>query len=325
MSELTISVAMCTFNGKQFLGAQLESIGSQSRRPGELVICDDGSIDGSVELIREFARQAKFPTRVVVNQRNLGSSKNFEQAISLCQSKIVALADQDDVWYPHKLEQIGRTFAEFPSAALAFSDADLIDDNKRLVGRRLWSTFSFNRSEQNEFANGHALKVLLKRPIVTGATMAFRRELFDLANPIPEGHVHDAWISFLLSAYGPFRLIPEPLMQYRQHGAQQMGPGPFSLRQQMARARSTGADSYFDQIERLRQLDERLKSRGGVFPRADFACNEINKKVSHLEHRARLHGAMVARIPNIAHEAFNGNYWRYSTGWKSIAKDLLIR
>jgi glycosyltransferase involved in cell wall biosynthesis len=199
MSDLTISLAMCTFNGKRFLGAQLESIGAQSRPPDELVICDDGSSDGSVELIREFARHAPFPTRLVVNERNLGSTRNFEPAILLCQGKIVALADQDDVWYPHKLEQIDNAFAQSRSIALAFSDADLIDDNTRLLGLRLWATFSFNRSEQKEFANGHALNILAKHPVVTGATMAFRKELFDLITPIPEGHIHDAWISFLLA------------------------------------------------------------------------------------------------------------------------------
>ena len=325
MNELTISVAMCTFNGKRFLGAQLESIRSQSRTPDEVVICDDGSSDGSLELIREFACRARFPTRLLINERNLGSTKNFEQAISLCQSKIVALADQDDVWYPQKLEQIDNTFAQSRSIALAFSDADMIDDNTRLVGLRLWSTFSFNRSEQNEFANGHALKVLVKHPVVTGATMAFRRELFDLATPIPEGHIHDAWISFLLAAFGPFRLISEPLMQYRQHGAQQMGPGPFSLRQQMARARNTRADSYLDQTERFRQLDERLELHEDKFPNAVCARNEIKRKVSHLEHRARLPRGMISRIPKVVREAFKGNYWRYSSGWKSIAKDLMIR
>src|ERR1022692_2995726 len=108
MAALSISVAMCTFDGGRFLSAQLESIAAQTRPPDELVVCDDGSSDASGNIIKDFARRAAFPTRLVVNDKHLGSTKNFEQAISLCQGTIVALADQDDVWYPHKLQRIEK-------------------------------------------------------------------------------------------------------------------------------------------------------------------------------------------------------------------------
>ena len=52
---------------------------------------------------------------------------------------------------------------------------------------------------------------------------------------------------------------------------------------------------------------------------------EIERKVSHFARRARLPHMKVARIPNLAREVLNGNYWRYSGGWRSIAKDLAIR
>src|SRR3954463_13429531 len=71
--DFGFSVAMCTFNGERFLGPQLASIAAQDRPPDELVICDDCSSDGSVEIVREFARGAPFCTRLVVNDRNLGS------------------------------------------------------------------------------------------------------------------------------------------------------------------------------------------------------------------------------------------------------------
>src|SRR5579862_2176323 len=110
MPGLTISVAMCTFNGERFVSAQLESIATQSRPPDEVVICDDGSSDGTQEIVRKFALSSPFPIRFAVNPRNLGSTKNFEQAISRCEGAIVALADQDDVWYRYKLERIEKAF-----------------------------------------------------------------------------------------------------------------------------------------------------------------------------------------------------------------------
>src|SRR5215469_5846511 len=101
---------MCTFNGARFFRGRPASIHKQDRPPDELVICDDGSSDGSIEIVTEFAQDSDFPIRLVINDENLGSSKNFEKAVSLCQGDIVALADQDDVWYRQKLRRIEKTF-----------------------------------------------------------------------------------------------------------------------------------------------------------------------------------------------------------------------
>jgi len=320
-----ISVAMCTFNGRRFLGLQLESIAAQERPPDELVVCDDRSSDGSAEMVSAFARRAKFPIRLVINDENLGSTKNFENAISLCEGSIVALADQDDVWYRYKLERIEKAFLHSSSLVAAFSDADLIDENSGLLGTRLWNSILFDLKEQGRFANGHALNILVRHPVVTGATMAFRKELFDLVAPIPPDHVHDCWISFLLAACGPIEIISQPLMQYRQHEGQQLGPGPVTLRERTAQARSRGAEFHSAEIGRFQQLRERLERRRSELPHAEFAKKEIERKICHLERRVRLPRARVGRIPNILREALNGGYWRYSSGWKSIAKDLVIR
>src|SRR5712671_5762769 len=215
--DLKISVAMCTFNGERFLDAQLESIAAQRRPPDELVICDDVSSDRSVEIAREFAARAPFFTRIEVNYRNLGSTKNFERAITLCQGPIVALADQDDVWYRHKLARIEKAFLQANEPVGVFSDADLIDDESHDLEMSLWESFLFGHGEQRKFHAGQALDVLVKRPVVTGATMAFRKEFLDFISPIPAETVHDSWISFLLAGCGQLEPISEPLMQYRRY------------------------------------------------------------------------------------------------------------
>lgn len=322
--DLSFSVAMCTFNGARFLGAQLASIAAQDRPPDELVVCDDGSSDSSVEIVKQFARRAKFSTRLVVNDRNLGSTKNFEKAISLCQGAIVALADQDDVWYTCKLRQIENAFLRSSEIVLVLSDADLIDDDSQLLGARLWPTFAFDRAEQIKFANGHAFDVLLKHPVVTGATMAFRREYFEVLAPIPAKQIHDRWMSVLLAALGRSEAISDRLMQYRQHGEQQVGPGPLNLWERTQRARLTGADFYRSEAERFREIHDRFEEREAAFPEARWALNEIERKISHLEHRAQLPEVRIARIPGILRQTLNGAYWRYCTGLRSIAKDLLM-
>jgi glycosyltransferase involved in cell wall biosynthesis len=314
---------MCTFNGSRFLPAQLQSIASQARLPDELVICDDASFDGSDSIVADFARGTTFPVRVIRNSNNIGSTKNFEKAISLCQGSIVVLADQDDVWYRHKLDRIEKVLLTSPAAVAVFSDADLIDGDSRPLDGRLWTSFSFGTREQKRFANGDELKILVKHPVVTGATLAFRKKFLDLLLPIPTHQVHDTWIAFLLATCGQVVPIAEPLMQYRRHRTQQIGPGRITLRQRVAQARNTGPRFYLEEIQRFHQLYERLKSRRASFPRAEQSLFEIKRKISHREHRARLPRTSAVRIPVVIREILNGGYWRYSEGWESVAKDML--
>lgn len=316
---------MCTYNGERFLGAQLESIAAQDRAPDELVICDDRSSDACPEIIKEFAHRAAFPVQLVVNAENLGSTRNFEKAISLCQSEIVALADQDDIWYRHKLERIEKAFLRSSAIVAVFSDADLIDNDSRLLGPRLWKAFSFDAADQRQFSNGRGLKVLVKHPVVTGATMAFRRKLLDILTPIPSQDIHDRWISFLLAARGPFELISDPLMQYRRHERQQAGLPPQTTTGLIAQARTRGANYHLEEIEGFYRLYDKLGTCQAHFPGAAYARRELERKISHLTNRAQLPAMRVARIPRVLQEAFNGGYWRYSAGWNSIAKDLVIR
>jgi glycosyltransferase involved in cell wall biosynthesis len=138
-----ISVALCTYNGERFLPQQLASIQQQTRLPDEVVVCDDRSTDRTVEMVRAFAASVSFPVRVIVNERNLGSAANFAQAIELCAGNLVALSDQDDIWYPIRLERSEQELTEHPEAGLVFSDGDIIDDRDQLVGTRLWTYFGF--------------------------------------------------------------------------------------------------------------------------------------------------------------------------------------
>jgi len=79
------------------------------------------------------------------------------------------------------------------------ADSNILAEGWQKLDSSRSRSFSFHRSEQIQFARGGALKVLLKHPVVTGASMAFRRQYFDLLTPIPAKQIHDRWISFLLA------------------------------------------------------------------------------------------------------------------------------
>src|ERR1700733_10400793 len=175
---------MCTFNGERFLRQQLESIAGQTRLPDELVACDDCSSDSTIEILREFARGASFSVRIVSNSTTLGSTRNFEKAISLCERDFIALCDQDDIWQPNKLNRLQEVFAD-PLIGGAFSDAEIIDADGRAAGRRLWQLHKFTFREPDDLRRMAAVRLLLKHDVVTGATLMFRASLRHLLLPIP--------------------------------------------------------------------------------------------------------------------------------------------
>jgi len=323
MSEQSLSVAMCTYNGARFLPGQLESIAAQTRLPGELVVCDDRSTDESVEIVRDFAHQAPFPVRLEVNEENLGSTKNFEKAIGLCQGEIIALADQDDVWRPEKLSCLAEVLEHDERIGAVFSDAELIDEDSRPLEWTLWSSFLFNSREQKKFKRGQGLRVLLKHGTVTGATMAFRSKFRDLTLPIPPKQVHDHWIVLLIASVSQLVPIKNPLVRYRRHQAQQIGPGSDSLWQMIRLARNANRNEYFGEVERFGEICGRLCDRSEIFHPHANALRLIRQKIRHREARGRLPSAKLLRLPLLIREIATYRYWRYSNGFGSVAKDLL--
>lgn len=229
-----ISIAMCTCNGELFLLEQLESIVKQTVLPDELIICDDQSTDGTLKIIQDFQRKTSFNIRIYSNNSKLGPTKNFEKAISLCLENMIVLSDQDDFWFPNKLEKMFRVFKNQPKTGYLFSDAIIVDEKLQNSSFTIWERISFDFMQRKDYRQGQQLKVSLKHNVVTGATIAFRAELRKLILPIPEQWIHDAWIALLLSAAnikGTF--IEEPLIKYRQHSNQFIGTKALSFNEQI--------------------------------------------------------------------------------------------
>jgi hypothetical protein len=219
----TISIALCTYNGERFLPRQLASILEQTRLPDEMVVCDDGSTDGTLEILHDFAHQATFPVKVIRNGHTLGSSENFVQAIGLCEGTFIALSDQDDIWYPSRLERSERELNNHPEAALLFSDADLIDEQGGLLGSRLWMSTGFSPRARRQLAAGE-YRLCVELRFVTGATVMLRSSFKQTCFPIGEGWIHDEWLGASTSLFGDLRPVSDPLICYRKHSSQQIGP-----------------------------------------------------------------------------------------------------
>lgn len=320
---MRVSVALCTFNGERFLPDQLASVRAQERLPDELVACDDGSTDRSVELLRAFAAESPFRVRVEVNPTRLGSSDNFARAASLCTGDLVALCDQDDVWLPEKLGTLERALAADPGAGFAFSDADVVDEGLKPLGYTLWRAVRFGGAERRRFAAGEGFECLLRRYRVTGATMMFRAALRDLVLPVPAGWVHDAWFGLVLSAVGRGVLVPTPLIQYRRHADQQHGAALRSIGDELgaaARLTANGCDAVADRYEAAL---ERLGKLPGV---SAGRLALLAGKVAFHRKRAWIHRRpwRPARLPGVLAELLRGNYGRYARGVLAAGQDIFI-
>jgi len=325
----SISVALATYNGRAYLGEQLASLVAQNRRPDELVVCDDGSTDGTVDLLEEFARTAPFRVRIHRNERNLGMIRNFEQALSLCEGDIIFLSDQDDVWLPEKISDVLKVFEETPGALAVINDKLIADENLVPTGATMLGNIRGFGSPDNNF--------------VAGCCSAFRREWLGIALPIPDGAIaHDTWLVGLAHRLGVVSISERPLQYYRRHSAN-ASQNAYSDGRRVGLVRrlaiETGAilkrskgdtGAYWqgflasNQAE-ARRIGERRDDldRLGLAAQADAAVDLLRRQSETMAARRRLSTAPLARRAAGVWKLWRSGGYAPFSGWKSALKDLL--
>ena len=224
---ITISVALCTYNGGKYLSQQLDSILEQTLPVNEIIVCDDQSTDRTLEILDRF--QQKYPAifKIFRNNPPLKTVKNFGKAISLCSGDWIFLADQDDIWEKEKVEIIMDYVASNPKTLLLFSDAHLIDEIGNHLEGSLWSKWGFTDEQQNYWSkNKNAFENLIEnRNFVTGATVAFSKKLKNAVLPIeiPPHYYHDCFLAAHAAGNNGLRFLNKKLIKYRIHPEQQVG------------------------------------------------------------------------------------------------------
>ncbi len=314
-----ISVAMCTYNGEPYLQEQLDSISAQTRLPCELVVCDDRSKDGTVEILNAFAKTAPFPVRVSVNDEQLGSTRNFDKAMRLCRGEYISLTDQDDRWMPEKLARLGGLLDANPEVGGVFSDASLMNASQPVPGS-LWKSFRFQGKAQATFLT-HPDRIMLRHNVVTGATMMFRRSILAHFEAIPASWVHDAWLTWMCILWSKMLFTPEPLTVYRLHAAQQLGVGQTAFFARLRSIRSGERERYRRDARQFRALLDYLHSPS-VSRRPEWQ-KDLVKKIDFLYARADAPPSLVGRLIFLRQHAHS--YFDIAGGGlRSMCKDLVI-
>ena len=228
--EIMISVALCTYNGEHYIHEQLESILNQTMPVDEIVVCDDGSSDITLQIIESLNKSTQTDIRIYRNEKNLGPALNFQKAINLCLGDIIFLSDQDDVWEPYKVESIISYFNVNKSIQVVFTDALLIDlsgNSNTIIPNNLWS-YHFRKKDKKIFDYGIQLEPFLNgRNHATGATMAFRKNIVQnrpLTNICQHGEVlHDYALAIYAAENKTLGYIENSLIRYRIHDGQTCG------------------------------------------------------------------------------------------------------
>ena len=201
-----LSVVLCTYNGVRYLPQQLDSLLRQTRQADEIVIQDDGSTDGTLELCEAFSREHPDIVRFYRNEGEHGPSANFYSAMRKAQGDLLALCDQDDIWEPDKLrlqeealQKSGALLCGCRSKAFAEDGAQADFDTRR---------------------PNVALMRMLHCIEIPGHAILMRRELLEM---IPSGlaifkyRMHDYVINNIAAAADSIVLLDDVLVHYRRH------------------------------------------------------------------------------------------------------------
>jgi glycosyltransferase involved in cell wall biosynthesis len=291
-----VSVALCTFNGASFIAEQLESILAQDPPPYEIVVGDDGSTDETLAIVRETARSYPATTVTILPAAaRLGVTANFERTIAATTGELIALSDQDDAWHAGRLSRLLREFESADDLLLVHHDAALVDARGVSTGMTLFDSLRVRSSERAAIADGRAFEAYLRRNLATGATVMFRRSLLQFAIPFPSQWVHDEWLAIIAAAVGRVELLDESLIDYRQHGGNQIGAANPTLKYRLSRMLQARGDRLAVLAVRSSILTQRLGALDGTERWRELAA----RKARFEERRARYARVRIARIPRI--------------------------
>lgn len=207
MSEFPlVSVALCTYNGELFLQEQLNSILEQTYSNLEIVIVDDVSTDGTLDILRDY-KDRYDNIRLYFNDSNQGVHLAFSKAISLCKGEFIAISDQDDIWLKDKIEVALKNITS--DITLVYSNSLLIDYKGYSLNKRMFGKY--------DTYLGGGPRVMSLYNSIAGHTMLFRSEIKKYILPIPKNSYYDWWIALVAINVGNILYLKSLFVKHRIH------------------------------------------------------------------------------------------------------------
>ncbi|WP_139422905.1 glycosyltransferase family 2 protein [Chryseobacterium mulctrae] len=197
-----ISVCLACYNGESYIKKQIDSILPQLNPTDELLISDDGSSDGTLEILKHYNDK-----RITIyHNRFKNHIKNFEFLLNKVEGDFIFLSDQDDIWVNNKVEIMLENLKNFD---LVLSDCTLINGEDEVIVESLFG----DKIPTAGFAKN------FYKNIYTGCCMAFNKKIKNLSLPFPEKiNSHDMWIGMVSELRGNVKVLDDKLILFRRHG-----------------------------------------------------------------------------------------------------------
>lgn len=284
-----IDILLATYNGARFLSEQLASLERQTHSDWRLLVRDDGSSDGSLDMVREWSKGISRPVEIIEDGRTgLGASLNFAALLEQSDAPYFACCDQDDVWLPEKLEVMLASLRQAEQRGskdgpiMAYSDLRVVDADLNLIAE------SFREfSRRPRLYPGRELRQVMMHNVVTGCASLGNAAVREEALPIPpEASMHDWWLAMVAAGLGQLVWVPQAKILYRQHGGNTLGANPNdplsqiryvagNLREAIARSRKLLADTQ-------KQAGAFVARYGEALPREDCAILESYSRLPEM-------------------------------------------
>ena len=219
MSDSRCDVILAVWNGALYLPAMLDSLSSQTTRDFNILARDDGSRDGSLEILETYKPRFDGRLRVIAGEPSGSATANFAILMRETKADYVLFADQDDVWKPEKVELSLRSLKEAEakygrSTPIYFAtDITVVNEDLQVISASYWKWKRLRPSMMSSLSQS-----LICVPI-QGMASGINRALLDLANPVAEKAIsHDWWTQLIAAAMGKVICDPTSTALYRVHG-----------------------------------------------------------------------------------------------------------
>ena len=224
-----ISVAMAVYNGEKYIVEQLDSLKNQSTQPDEIIICDDGSVDGTCSIIETYRKEnPELPISLFKNEKNVGYRLNFKNALAKTSGDYIFLCDQDDIWFENKIHdmiQIMRTNKKIRVLASSFVYMD--QDGRQYSTKPIWGMSNNNlyiRPVKENDLVCIPFDDYFTRNFFQGTSLLIRKEIKDEIVKHFTDRIHHDWLINLTGAkYNGMYFWNVPLFAYRIHEKNAVG------------------------------------------------------------------------------------------------------
>jgi len=299
-----VAVLMAVYNGAKFLESQVASILAQSHERVRLYVRDDGSTDGSADILRAMAEQNA--GRMVLledDDTRLGVIGNFHRLLQVTEKNgsepYIMLADQDDIWFADKvavtLQEMQQTerWAGRETPILVHTDLCVTNERLDILDPSFWHYQHLEPSHDD-------LRQLCMQNMVTGCTVMMNRALLRRALPIPDGVLmHDWWLGLVAAAFGVIRFVPQATMFYRQHGNNDTGAKKFGMTYVLQAFLRIRSSAEFWRLLRRNQFQAELfvaRFHGEMTPEEVEDLQRFANMSAHTRIQDRLHTIFMRKF-----------------------------